>query len=419
MAGPATSTSYDALLKECWPQEDIYDELYDINESFYGMCPKDTGFYEKFRHIAVGHGHTQGISASFSAAKANKNPTVQDEFKISPVTYYSFFSIQRQLLRRAQQKKAAILPALDRETRMAIHGWKRMTGIYLANISGVGDLGRANSSSLAATAVITLTNVADTKHFYKGMTVELSVDNTGSAGVKASSSPLRVLKVDRESGAITFETNITTAVPTAAASDYLYRGGDYNNIVKGVYAWVPIATPGATSFFGLDRTGDPQLLGGWRVNCAGLAPRAALKKTLKVLKEIGSKPTHAFLSPNDYLNLQMEIESTGVVKSVKEPAAAIGKYKWGVPFEGIEVMGPAGPVKVMFDINLIDNYPLVTQLNTWTFATMGDAPYFDETDGNRILRETDADAYEGRFIGDMQLYNEAPGFSAIALLAGS
>jgi len=419
MAGPDNNQSYDALLKEAWPQDDIYDELYDINESFYGMVPKDTGFYEKFRHIAVGHGHTQGVSAAFSAAKANKNPTVQDEFKISPVTYYSFFSIQRQLLRRAQQKKAAILPALDRVTRMAIHAWKRMTGIYLANVSGIGDLGRLTAASTVTGTTATLRSVADTKHFYKGMTIELSVDNTGSAGVKASSSPLRILKVDRESGVLTFETNINAAVPTAAASDYLYRGGDYNGVVKSIYAWVPIATPTATTFFGLDRTSDPQLIGGWRVNCTGLAPRAALKKTLKVLKEIGSKPTHAFLSPNDYLNLQMEIESTGVVKSIKEPSAPIGKYKWGVPFEGIEVMGPAGPVKVMFDINLIDNYPLVTQLNTWTFATMGDAPYFDETDGNTILRETDADAYEGRFIGDMQMYNEGPGLSAIALLLGS
>jgi len=83
------------------------------------------------------------------------------------------------------------------------------------------------------------------------------------------------------------------------------------------------------------------------------------------------------------------------------------------------MMGPAGTIKCFMDINCLDNYPVMTQQDTWEFGTMGDAPYFDMEDGNRILRETDSDSYEGRIIGDFQLYNEAPGKSAIALLKGS
>ena len=414
----ASNTSYDALLKEVWPQDDIYDELFDLNESFFAMVPKDTGFTEKFRHIAVGTSHTQGLSASFSQAKANQAPTVQKEFKISPVTYYSFFQIQRQLLKRSKSNKAAILSALDREPRSAIYGWKRVNGIYLGNLSGFGDLGRLASFT---GAVLTFAGDASfvTKHFEQGMTLELSVDNTGVAGVRVSASPLRIISVDREGGTVTCNQSIAAAIPAAGQTDYVYRAGDYAAVVSGVYAWCPIATPTATLFFGLDRTSEPQRLGGWRVNTKNLSQRGALKKTLKVLKENGANPTHAFYSPNDFLNLQMEIESSGVLKTVKEPGAMINKYKFGMPFEGIEVMGPAGPVKVMFDINMQDNYPLVTQLSTWTYASMGDVPYFDEQDGNRILRETDADAYGGRIIGDGQLYTECPGYSAINLLRGS
>lgn len=414
----ANTTTYDALLKEVWPQEDIYDELFDINESFFAMVPKDTNFTEKIRHIAVGLSHTQGLSASFSSAKANQQPTVQREFKITPVTYYSFFQIQRLVLRRSKSNKAAILSALDREPRSAIYGWKRTMGIYMGNLSGIGDLAQLASFS---GAVLTLAGNADfaTKHFEEGMTLNLSVDNTGSAGVRVNSSPLRVTKVDREAGTVTCNQNITAAIPAAGQTDYVYRDGDYASVLSGVYAWIPIAAPSATAFFSLDRTSAPQRLAGWRVNTKNLGPRAALKKTLKVLKENQAKPTHAFYSPNDYLNLQMELESSGALRNVKEPAAKIGKYSFGVPFEGIEVMGPAGPVKVMFDINMQDNYPLVTQLDTWTFGSMGEVPYFDETDGNRILRETDADAYGGRIVGDGQLYNEAPVCSAINLLKGA
>jgi len=328
----ASNTSFDALLRELWPQQDIYDELYDINETFFGIVSKDTSFYEKIRHIAVGYGFTNGLSATFSSSKANKAPSVQAEWKVTPVTYYSLFSIQRQLLRRAQNKKAAILPALERESRMAIEGWKRMQGIYLFNKSGIGDLGQAASSGGISTNVITLSSVSDVKHFEQGMTLDFSVDNTGSAGVRASTQPLTITKVDREAGTLTTNVNVTTAIPTAANSDYIYRSGDYNAIVSGVYAWVPIAVAGATAFFGLDRTKDPQRLGGWRVTCTGLSPRAAAKKTAKVLKENGGKPNYYYLSPNDFLNLMQELESAGTLRNVKEPGAPIGKYSFGVPF---------------------------------------------------------------------------------------
>src|ERR1700677_748303 len=94
----ASSTSFDALLRELWPQDDIYDELYHSAETFYGLLKKD--------------------------------PSVQSEWKVTPVIYYSLFSIQRQLLKRAQNKKAAVLPALERESKMAIEVWRRMTSIY-------------------------------------------------------------------------------------------------------------------------------------------------------------------------------------------------------------------------------------------------------------------------------------------------
>ena len=79
-------------------------------------------------------------------------------------------------------------------------------------------------------------------------------------------------------------------------------------------------------------------------------------------------------------------------------------------------MGSTGPIKAFFDINVPDGFPMMMDLSTWTFATMGDAPYFDSEDGNEILRETDADAFEGRIVGDMQNYTEAPGRNAVVTL---
>lgn len=425
----ANSTTYSALLKEIWPQDDIINELYDTNQSAYALTPKDTSFYEVVRHIAVGYGYTGGASATFTNAKANKAPTVESQFKVTPVQYYSLFSIQRQLLRRAQNKKAAVVPALERQSKMAIEVWKRRMGIYLFN-QNVGAIGQVltapggTATTIGGTQVLTtsqiqLTSAPDMRHFNKNVTVDFSSDNTGVAGVAFMISPLTVTGLDRDNAIVTFNQPVATACPSLAGTvnTYVYYSGDYNAIISGFAQWCPTTAPTSTLFFGLDRTADIQLLAGWRVSCKNKSMRAAGMTTAKVLHEIGGKPSYWLLSPNDHLNLQIELESAGALKTIKQPGAPMNGRTFGEPFEGISLSGPAGQIKCFFDINVPDNYAWMTDLDAWTYATMGDAPYFDQEDGNEILRETDADAFEGRIVGDPQLYTDAPAHSAVSLLA--
>jgi hypothetical protein len=419
----ANSTTYSALLREIWPQTDIFDELYTINQSYYGIVSKDTTFHDVIRHIAVGYGYTGGLSAQFSNAKRNKTPSVESKFDITPVIYYSLFSIQRQLLRRAQNKKAAILPALERQVKMALNGWKRRMGIYLwgNGVGNVAQIATAPSGTTPGGTVLTasqlqVTNVADMKKFQKNVTIGFSADNTGATSQRAAVVPLVVTNLDRDNAILTFNVPVATSCPTFGATDYIYFDGDYGQAVSGNYGWIPTTAPTSTAWFGLDRTLDVQWLAGWRVSGKSLTPKAAAMKAAKVIAEADGEGTHYFLSPNDYLNLQYELEGAGSLRNMKEPSASIGKYQSGVTFNGIEFMGSMGPIKAFFDINVPDGYPMLMDLSTWTFATMGDAPYFDSEDGNEILREVDADAFEGRIVGDIQNYTEAPGRNVVVTL---
>lgn len=404
----ASNASFDPLLRQLWPQNDIWDLLYE-NNPFFAMVPKDTSFYEKIRNIAVGYGTTQGLASSFSAAKANKSPSVQAEWLITPVTYYSLFSIQRQLMRRAGNKKAAILPALERETRMAFEGWKRRMSIFVWG-DGSGSIGVIGSIS---TNTITLSTLSDIKHYELNTQHDLSSDNTGVAGVRAATSPLIVTGVNRKTGVITFNQNITSAIPGATVGDYIYYNSDYFNVVSGVQAWIPQTDPTSTLFFGLNRTTDTLRLGGVRTSGKGLSPRAAWMKLLKEIYENGGEPTHGFASPNDFLNLQLELQSAGTLIFTKDPGASIDKYQFGTPFEGIKIMGPNGPISIHMDINAPEGAGYGVTMPTWTFATMGDAPYFGQEDGSKILREADSDSFEGRIVGDVQLYCDAPGKNGV------
>ncbi len=287
-----------------------------------------------------------------------------------------------------------------------MQAWKRDTAILLWG-SGIGNIGTSTALSGA-----TLTfSTDDVKHFEKNMQIELAATPAATTSTPRAGY-ITVSAVNRTTGVVTFTGNITAGIPAAVSGDIAYRRGNCNAVVTGVQGWIPASDPTSTSFFGCDRSVDTLRMGGIRTTATGLSPRAAAMKAAKEVFENGGNPTHYYLNPADYLNLQMELSSAGNLQVIKEPGAPIGKYVVGIPFEGISFMGPTGQIKVVPDINAPVSYGHMLQLDTWTLGTMGDAPYFDMEDGNRILRETDADAFEGRIVGDFQLWCEAPGKNA-------
>lgn len=405
-----TSTSYSALLKDMWPQDEIYDLLYE-NMPFLAMVPKDTEFYEKVRHIALGYGTGQGIGSDFATAKAAKSASKESEFQVTTVTHYSLFSITRRLIRQSKNKRGAIVAALARESELALKGWKRELAI---NLPGNGGAARArgNSSWTITGSVVTLSDINQIVNFEIGMQLQ-SASTDGTSG-SVNTGYVTVAGIDPDAGTFTtVESNIQVAIPAVANSDYWFRNGDFGAVVKGVASFID-ATGGSStpSLFGMTRSDMPTRKAGVRVAGSTLLPREAAMKAAKEIFIMGGKPSHYFLHPNDYLNLQLDLSSAGVLLNMKEPGAAIGEYKFGMPFDGIGFMGPAGVVKCFPDYTFSSAVGELMDLRTWRLASTGELCYLDDEDGNRILREENADAYEGRVVGDYALYCEAPGYNA-------
>src|SRR5574342_425035 len=109
MPGPAQSGSSGYNLgRELWPQKSIYDTILKEAPTL-GKMPKDTGFYEDIRHIAVGTGSPQGVGPVFPTAKGNKSPSTAKQFAITAKTYYALFSISGRLMRQAKGDQALIV----------------------------------------------------------------------------------------------------------------------------------------------------------------------------------------------------------------------------------------------------------------------------------------------------------------------
>src|SRR6185436_14783313 len=140
MAGAATNLTADALLKRFWPPRAVDIEVLENNPT-WGVLPKDTSWVGKSYHLPVTIGDTQGAGADHQAARGAKQPTSDFEFVLTPTSYYSFFSVQRKLLRMSRDGGAKA-EQLGYQSRSGLRTWKRRVGgIYLFKGSGAGAIG--------------------------------------------------------------------------------------------------------------------------------------------------------------------------------------------------------------------------------------------------------------------------------------
>ncbi len=393
----ANSTTYSAYLKQMWPARAVNNAVLAAGPA-WGIIPKKTDWTGSTYEIAMGYGNTQGQGAVFTTAQANKSPTKEMKFELTPSTYYSMFSINRLLLRRSKNDRGAVVAALGRQSKAAIDTWSRSNSLFMFR-NGGGALGVISTIS---TNTIILTLDADVRNFEVGMTLELSTADGTSGAVKVNATPLTITGITPSSNTLTFASNVTTHCPTAANADYIFIAGTFGSVLTGFAGWIPRSVT-SSLFFGQDRTVHQTRMAGHRVNVGGLAPRAAVQKLAMELFKAGAKPTHYFVGTNEFQNLLYDLESAGRLTNTKVPAGKIDKMSFGITFDGVSFNGPTGPIDIVCDYNCPDADGYMIQLDTWVIPGIGQFPYFDNEDGNEILREANADAYEGRVVGDCQM----------------
>jgi hypothetical protein len=295
-------------------------------------------------------------------------------------------------------------------------------GILLFKNPG-GSIGQITSGQ--TTTAITLATTTDVRNFEINMWIQAAADdgwqNNGQAGATAGvlTGQVQITSVDRINGILTAAAAWNSAgnIPNIASNSYLFRAGNYAQCIYGFDSWLPTTNPGSSdSFFGVNRSVDPLRLSGVKKTVTGLSAREGLMTLAMEVFNNGGSPTHEFRHTVDYLTLQLELQAAGNILVVKEQAEKPDGQTFGQPFEGVMVMGPTGPVKIFPDYNQKPGRSYMLQLDTWVLGGTGDFPYIDAQDGNRILREEAADAYEGRIVGDLELYCEAPGYNCVGTL---
>jgi len=396
--------SFAPALKELYGPQKIQNTTYQ-DHPLLALMPKFTGFKGKVMPEPIIYGDPQNRSADFSVAVAGTSSSELKSFILTRVKDYSIASIDNETMMASEGDNAAFLQALTTEMDGAMHSISRSLAIAVWG-TGSGSIGRISTTTTLASTSLVLSDAEQVVNFEVGQIIVLSATDGGGT-VKAGQ--LEVVAVNRDSGVITTDVNISTGVATAALSDYVFIKGDYDAKLKGVQAWIPNVAPTSTPFFSVDRSTDTTRLGGIRFDGSALPIEEALNKAAARLAREGGKPDYCFLSYSKWAELENALGSKVQYIDLKANAE--------VGFRGIQINGPRGPIKVVADQDCPSNRAFLLDMKTWKLNSLGDAPQLLDSDGNKMLREANADAVQIRIGYYAQVSCNAPGRNANILLS--
>lgn len=392
----AISADLIAVLKELYPTGVPKDVLY-AKSPFLAMVPKSTDeAYGDTIKCPILWSDPQGTSAAFGTARTNSSGSKYSAFKLDTVDQYGVATITGRAIDKSKNDRGSFV----RGVKSQMDGIMRQVGRRLTHNVFRNSGGAIGQVSIISTNTITLTNVRDVRYFEVQQVVQFSATDGTSGAVRAGS--LTVSAVNRATGVVTFTTNVTAGIALAVVNDYVFVQGDFGLMMSGLDAWIPSSAPGATAFFGVDRSVDATRLGGQRADLSSLPLDEGVQEALRIVSDEGGTPDVIVLSSNNWMNLA-KLMGSKVVYSERSA------YEGEIGFRALKVMGPAGDVDIVADPDAQSNVMWTLSMDTWKLYSMGDLVRLLDDDGMPYLRQYDQDGVEIRVVSRPQLGCFAPG----------
>lgn len=400
----------EKVLKTLYPQSSIEDVVFKDNV-LLGMLPKDTKFGGEKLRLSLSYGDPQGRSASFTKAKANKTASKITGFDLTRKSDYALFGITGEAWEASVETgRSAIISLFKREMEGTMRNLSNSLGKAIFG-DGSGNRGKVLSAVFAGgKTTVTLVQPLDIVNFEVGMTINTALLKTG--GVSKGNDWV-IGSIQRSAGTFKIDADATANV---LANDFIHVSGDYDAMISGLEAWLPYTAPTAgESFYGVDRSIDDERLAGIRIDVSALPIEEGFLKAEERLDLIGARPDVIVVNPRKVTELKTALGSK--VTYVDILSKTSGGRKPLISYKGIAFDGNKNIIKVVADRNCPYELGYMLQLDTWKFYSLGACPKWLDLDSNKMLRESDADAYEGRLGYRGNLGGTAPGFNAVMKLA--
>jgi len=384
------NTNFDPALKQIY-RDSNKEKLTYKNRPLLGMLPKFEGFKGRNMPVVNLYGNPQGRSAAFATAQANATPVLLEDFLMTRANNYAVATITGEVIESTRGDNAAFLDALKTkiDTAFASLSDDLETSLFRP---AAGWRAQVGSVTVASPMVITLLQIEEIPNFEVGMTLVADATAAGSS-LNATPATAAIAKISRSAGTVTTDYDNSGGTTDWAASDYLFVQGDASAKISGLRSWFPSSAPGATAFFGVDRTTDGRLSGTIHDGSSQPVEEAGIDACSKLARE-GGKPDVWLMHHAQVRRLNKELGAK------KEYTSMGARNKKGmvadVSYDGVVIMGDSGPVKVIACNKAEARYSYMLQMDSNQYATLGPATKFLMEDNLRILRQAAADGYEVR-----------------------
>ena len=394
----------DAALKELYDDQKVQSLVYK-NNPFLAMVPKFTEFGGRSMPLPMVYNTSQGRSATFATAQANQTAADVAAFNLTRAKDYSIAKIDNQTMLASKTDKMAFINGatlvIDNAVRALTNSLS--TSLFRSGTGTIGTIGTITSG------VITLTNAGDVVGFERNMVLQANATDGGASPRGAAG---YVVAVDRSAGTVTVSTSYSGSAATPSGwvnGDFLLVQGDNNAKVKGLLAWLPKTAPGATEFFGVDRSVDPTRLAGVRYDGSAQNNEEALIDGSLLVAREGGLPDVCITSFASYSALEKSLGAKAQYVTMEGPAE--------IMFPGILINGANGQIKVFPDRSCPAKTAFLLQMDSWKLYSLGDAPQIARyADGLEMLRVSNDDAAELRVVYYAQLGCSAPGHNGVISL---
>ncbi len=369
---------------------------------WYAMLHKEGGFGGNDFAYPVRYGNPQGISGTFSKARANAKGSKGLQFVALRTHKFGVVTIDQEAILASKGNKKAFYNIVTMETDNVLEemGDSLAFDFYRDKSGKRGRISAINGN------VLTLTEPEDARNFKEGMT--LQADNAED-GLTPSVGSWSVEKVDEDAGKV--EVDDATGL---SVNDYLFRDGDPGTCMEGLKVCTPLVAPTAgDSFRGKNRSVNPTRLAGVRIDDTSLPPEVVVARLAVKASKTGKSHSvdEGFMSPERFLEASLRLNAK------VEYTEGGGTANYG--FQYIMVHTAAGIVRVYSDPDCPPDEVRVSRNGSQYIKHLEGIPHIVDSDGLPALRMTDENAIEARVESYHNLIQDDPAAQGVGSVATS
>lgn len=335
--------------------------------------------------IRVQNPQAAGPNPAVAYSAAFTGGTMANAYKRFLLTKYDCFNsvkLDRKAIMAARGKgKGAFVDLLQDATDGMLDELGALASRWVYG-NGTAQIGSRGSIS---TETVTLAIAGDAKNFFAGQ--QLVVYNGSGASFRTITSAsgnggiyVTVASVDEENGKFVLTTGDAAAIGSFTDGDFFAPAGVTSSFLAfpGLASWLPLTTPSATAFFGMDRSVDPTRLAGVRLDNSTGSIEDNIMTVAERIKNVGKKhPGDVFLNPTNFTTLEKSVDGKHIYGEGTKTA--------DVGFEKIRIMTSGGAVTVHADPDCPTNRGYVLDLASWDFHHMGGFPHLVDDGGGQLM----------------------------------